>query len=132
MQIKIPKVDKFGEVKPDGNGGKLLKLNIKFISLLTGLIVLGFGVLTGATAWVIQQNDTTKTVRTLESKVDTLESMQVITQVEQTGSWEIQKLLLKKLDPENADNLIQLIEQQKKTLKEQLENKQKNNNTDIN
>ena len=100
----------FGEIKNDVDGKKAFRPNWKAYGIIFGIVVVLFGAITGATVWVYGQStsqvDTTKIIKTLEVRVDTLEKKNQIDRAYQTSIWEIQKLILKKLYPDTADILI--------------------------
>ena len=87
---------------------------LKNIILLFTIFFAGIGSAVACRAWYIAVQDTTKKVPTIESRVDTLEILQV-------GIWEAQKTIIKKLDPENGEWRVQQLEAMMKVLNDQQE-----------
>jgi len=128
MQVKIPAPEKYGEITSNGNGEKIFKPNWRAISIIFGIVIICLGLLTGAMAWVIDQTnvqaDTTRQVVMLEQKtkiinrkVDTLTTKVA---VEQAGHSAILEAILRKVDPENADTLINTTHRMKEALAKEL------------
>lgn len=122
--LKLPDHKKYGKVENGINGDKYFRPTMKGIIGTIAIATFLFGALTTATAWVLgqtkTQSDTTKKVVELRSRIEVLENDSLANAVNQQASWEIQKLLLKKLYPDTAEQLITQIETTRNTLKKEL------------
>jgi len=120
IKLIVPDHKQFGTIE---NGGKrtYYKLNWKGVSTFLGVVVLIMGFVFTGTKWVLAQTDTTKTVKVLEVRVDSLETNSIQVAVDNTMMWELQKRIYKKIDPIGAEETIGMLEKMRKTRKEQLE-----------
>jgi len=131
MQLKIPQKGKFGEVRSNGNGEKVFKLNLRSISIIVTLVLIFLGGITAGTAWVIQQTDTTKTVKKMKNQVDVIQATQdtntAIQFAENSAQFRLLKAIVRSVNPEEADILIgdteKELEQNRKLHEKQLADK---------
>ena len=104
--IKVP-------LHKNGDEQIVLRLSWKswllILTLLSGVI--GSGV--AGTIWFTSVRDTTAKVPILEERVDTLE---MVYSVKLNTIWEIQKTILREIDPDGAEGTICQIEQMEKTM----------------
>jgi len=135
MEIKIPNGNlarKFGKVNGDGNGNKTFSPNWKAVTAIIALLGFGGAVVYGATAWIIQVTDTTKTVKILkqniEQRKDTVDSaMDEIVIIQETNRTLLRGLIRELLPAQKADTIIKSSEEQEVNLIERL-NKKKSEN----
>ena len=114
-------------IKSNGNGDKVFRpfTNLKtiFTTIIASIAVLGF--FTSAVLWGQAVNDSTKQVKRLDAELAILnakhDTCQIIQTLENTGSFELQKAVLRKVDPGNAEEIITRIESQRIAVKETAE-----------
>ena len=131
MEIKIPNgnlMRKFGKINGDGNGNKTFKPNWKAVTAIIALLGFGSTVIYGATVWIIQQTDTTKTVkllkRNIEQRKDTVDSaMDEIVIIQETSRTLLKGLIRELLPVQKADTIIKSSEEQETKLVERLNKK---------
>ena len=115
-----PIKDKSGNVhtNPDGSEKRRVSLNFNWKSVTASLVFLLF--IGKAGAFYFQTVDTTKTVKILNSKVDTLQNKVI---VEQHAMNRKMDLLVTLLDPEKGGAKLKKIDDDKAALLKELESK---------
>ena len=131
MEIKIPNgnlMRKFGKINGDGNGNKTFRPNWKAVTAIIALLGFGGTVIYGATVWIVQVTDTTKTVKILkqnfEHRKDTIDSaMDEIVIIQETSRTLLRGLIRELLPAQKADTIIKSSEEQETKLVERLNKK---------
>lgn len=106
-------------LKHNEHGDIIFKPDAKFIVFILSCIATIIGAIAGGSIWVKSVSGAAKQVPVLSQRMDNVEVMQV-------GVWCIQKEILKKLDPTNANQRIEQIEVMMETMKKQQEYRRDN------
>lgn len=117
-------IDKQGNVKKDSNGHEVRRVSMNFNWKIILSFIPALYLLINIGAFWAQTVDTTKVVKRLKSRVDTLQNKVI---AEQQGTHRKIDLLITMLDPANGKSKIEEINKDTKALLKELEEKGKGN-----